>query len=65
MDPLSAIVAALVAGAAEAAKPTTVCAVGLLGRAAAESGRLGHGDWGHGRGDRRRRAFMLMLHTLR
>jgi len=34
-------------------------AIGLLGRAAAESGRLGHGAGGHGRGDRRRRAFML------
>ena len=31
MDPLSAIVAALVAGAAEAAKPTTVCAIGPWG----------------------------------
>jgi len=41
MDPVSAIVAALVAGAAEAAKPTTVCTIGLLGRAAAESGRSG------------------------
>lgn len=27
-------------------------------QAAAESGKLGHGDGGHGRGDRRRRAFM-------
>jgi hypothetical protein len=35
------------------------CAIGLLGRAAAESGRLGHGDGDHGRGDRRRRGFML------
>jgi len=31
MDPVSAIVPALVAGAAEAAKPTTVCAIGPWG----------------------------------
>ena len=31
MDPLSVIVAVLVAGAAEAAKPTTVCAIGPWG----------------------------------
>ena len=35
------------------------CAIGLLGHPVAESGRSGHGDRGHGRGDRRRRAFML------
>jgi hypothetical protein len=23
--------------------------------------RVGHGDWGHGRGDRRRRAFTLTI----
>jgi hypothetical protein len=32
--------------------------LGLLGRPASEYGRLRHGDGGHGRGDRRRRAFM-------
>jgi len=37
------------------------CAIRLLGRAAAESGRLGHGDGGHGRDDRRRRALMLTI----
>jgi hypothetical protein len=31
MDPVSAIVAALVAGAADAAKPTTGCAIGPWG----------------------------------
>jgi hypothetical protein len=33
----------------------------LLGRPASESGRLRHGDGGHGSGDRRRRAFMSSI----
>jgi hypothetical protein len=37
------------------------CAIGLLGRAVAESGRFGHGDGDHGQGDGRRRAFMLTI----
>ena len=34
---------------------------GSLGRLASESGRLRYGDGGHGRGDRRRRPFMLPI----
>jgi hypothetical protein len=36
------------------------CAIGPLGRPVSEPGRLRHGDGGHGRGDRRRTAFMLL-----
>jgi hypothetical protein len=35
------------------------CGIGVLGRPASESGRLRHGDAGHGRGDRRGRGLML------
>lgn len=47
-------------------QPACPCTLflGLLGAPASESGRLCHGDGGHGRGDRRRKAFMLpILHS--
>ncbi len=40
-------------------------AIGPVGRSVSESGRLRHGDGDQGRGDRRRKAFMLAILRIR